>query len=340
MTAIPDTMRALALLHDGFGADPTGQRLETLEPYVALQQVPVPGPGPGQALVRVACAAVNPSDVAFIKGLYGQKRRKGVAAGFEGTGTVVAGETDLIGRRVSFFGSGTGTWAEYALTDAAGLIPLRDDVRDEDAAGLIVNPVTAAAMFDLVRAAGTPAFVATAATSQLGKFLCALGRDGGIPCLAHVRRGGAAEALRAHGAAEVLATDADGYGARMRAAMEAYRPTVLLDAVAGPASAELFFAMPDGARWVCYGRLSAEPPVLGEMAQFIFRGKRIEGFWLTRWMQEAGRAQVAATVGEVQARFASGAWATDVSEVVPLGEAMARLPEAYGAKDAKVLIAP
>lgn len=340
MTSIPETMRALVQLHDGFGADATGQRLATLEPYVALQEVPVPQPGPGQALVRVARAAVNPSDVAFIKGLYGQPRQKGVAAGFEGTGTVVAGDTELIGRRVAFFGSGTGTWAEYALTQAATLIPLRDDVGDDDAAGLIVNPVTAAAMFDLVRQARAPAFIATAATSQLGKFLCALGRDAGLPCLAHVRRGAAAEALRAHGAAEVLATDAPDYGARMRAAMDEYRPAVLLDAVAGPASAKLFFAMPDAARWVCYGRLSAEPPVLGEMAQFIFRDKRIEGFWLTRWMQEAGRAQVAATVAEVQERFATGAWRTDISEVVPLSEAMTRLPAACGAKDAKVLIAP
>jgi NADPH:quinone reductase-like Zn-dependent oxidoreductase len=338
--ALPETMRALVLLHEGFGADASGQRLETLEPYVALSEIPVPEPGPGQALVKVARAAVNPSDVAYIKGLYGQPRRKGVAAGFEGTGTVVAGDTPHVGRRVAFFGSGTGTWAEFALTDAAMLIPLRDDVADADAAGLIVNPVTAAAMVGLVRAAGAPSFVATAAASQLGKFMVSLGRDVGVPCIAHVRRSEVAPALEALGAAAVLATDAADHPARLHAAIESHAPTVMLDAVAGPASAEVFFAMPDGARWVCYGRLSETPPVLDEMAQFIFRRKRIEGFWLTDWMRTTPQAEVAATIATVQERFASGAWRTEISETVALDQAMTRLPSAYGAKDAKVLIAP
>lgn len=340
MTAVPDTMQALVQLHDGYGQDPTGQRLETLAPHVALQQIPVPQPGPGQALVKVSRAAVNPSDIAFIKGMYGQPRRKGVAAGFEGCGTVVAGDTPFLGQRVSFFGSGTGTWAEFALTAADALVPLRPDLRDEDAAGLIVNPITAAAMFDLVRNAGARSFIATAAASQLGKFLIALGREEGLPCLAHVRRSEAAPSLLALGAAAVLATDTPDYADRLRAAIADHAPTVLLDAVAGPASAEIFFAMPKGARWVCYGRLSAEPPVLDQMAQFIFQGKRLEGFWLTRWMEEVGRETVARTFAEVQARFVSGVWRTEISETVPLADAMQRLPEAYAAKDSKVLIAP
>ncbi|MEL6207957.1 MAG: alcohol dehydrogenase catalytic domain-containing protein, partial [Pseudomonadota bacterium] len=230
MTDIPETMRALVQLHDGFGDDPSGQVLSDLVPYLAYREdVPVPQPGPGEALIRVSRAAVNPSDVAFIKGIYGQARQKGIAAGFEGTGTVVAGETPLVGSRVSFFGSGTGTWADYALTRADSLIPVRPDVSDDDAAGLIVNPITAAAMFEVVRSAGAKSFVATAAASQLGKFLIALGRDEGIPCIAHIRRSAAAPALTALGAADVLATDAPDYAARLAAAMEAHAPTILLD---------------------------------------------------------------------------------------------------------------
>lgn len=337
---IPATMTALVQLHDGFGADPSGQRMDTLAPFLALQEIETPTPGPGQALVKVSRAAVNPSDVAFIKGMYGQPRRKGVAAGFEGCGTVVAGDTPFLGQRVSFFGSGTGTWAEYALTDAAGLVPLRDDLRDEDAAGLIVNPITAQAMFDLVQASGAKSFVATAAASQLGKFLVALGREAGLPCIAHVRRGDAAPALMKLGAGAVLATDAPDYEQVMAEVIATHQPTVLLDAVAGPRSSELFFAMPDGTRWVCYGRLSSDPPVLSEMAQFIFRAKTVEGFWLTRWMAEAGPANIAKAFQRVQGHFTSGLWTTDISDTVPLSDAMTRLPDAYGAKDSKVLIAP
>ena len=341
MSDLPQTMRALTLLHDGFGADPTGQALTDLSPYLAYRDdAAVPQPGPGEALVRVAAAAVNPSDVAYIKGIYGQPRRRGIAAGFEATGIVVAGDTPLIGRRVAFFGGGTGTWAEYALARADQLIPVMDSVSDDDAAGLIVNPLTAAAMFDLVRASGAQSFVATAAASQLGKYLISLGRDEGLACLAHIRRSEAAEALHALGAAEVLATDAPDYAKRLDAAMGLHGPTMLLDAVAGPASAEVFFAMPKGARWVIYGRLSDTPPTLTDAAQFIFASKRVEGFWLAEWMATAGQDTIEQVIALAQSRFASGAWRTDISARVPLAEAMDRLPALYGQKDSKVLLVP
>lgn len=333
-------MLALTQLHDGYSRDATGQQLRALEPYVELREIPVPVPTSGQVLVKVSRAAVNPSDIAFIKGIYGQARRKGIAAGFEGCGTVVAGDTPLIGKRVSFFGSGTGTWAEYALADASQLVPLRDDVSDDDAAGLIVNPVTAAAMFQLVQDAGAGSFVATAAASQLGKFLIALGKKEGLPCIAHVRRGEVAHVLKKRGAVDVIATDDADYALRLKEVMTAHAPTVMLDAVAGPASAEVFFAMPDGARWVCYGRLSSDPPALSEMAQLIFREKRIEGFWLTRWMKEARPEVVVRTLAKVQECFANGTWTTEISDTVELSQSMDRLPAAYGKKDSKVLIAP
>ncbi len=337
---VPAKMKGLALLHDGYAATAETQALDTLAPYVELREMPVPVPGPGQALVKVARAAVNPSDIAFIKGVYGQPRVAGQAAGFEGTGTVVAGDTPLIGKRVSFFAAGSGAWAEYCLAPAQMLIPLRDDLRDEDAAGLIVNPLTAVAMFDIVREDGPDSFVLTAAGSQLGKFLIGLGKDNGIGALAVIRRSEQAAALEALGAADVLVTEGNDLAARIAALFEAHAPRILLDAVGGQISADLFFAMPARARWISYGRLSAEPPKLTHMAQFIFQQKRIEGFWLAAWLRDTAPDRIAAVVAEVQARFAEGRWHTDITASVPLSEAMAALPAAYSEKDSKVLIAP
>lgn len=328
--ALPDRMKALVVTESGHADSRQDQSLPSLAPHVALEEIALPRPGPGQALIRVHRASVNPSDVAFIKGAYGQPRVKGVPAGFEGVGTVVAGDTPLIGRRVSFFATHSGTWAEYALTDVATLIPLRPDVGDADAAGLLVNPMTAVAMFDLVRQDGADSFIATAAASQLGKFLMALGRDGGIRPIAVVRRAEQAEMLRAHGAAEVLVSTAPDMARQARDVLGRLGPRILLDAVADQVSADLFFAMGRGARWVIYGRLATEPPRLTEPGQFIFLGKRVEGFWLTGWMRETPRARVEAAIAEVQARFADGRWRTDVAAVVPLTEAMERLPAVYG----------
>lgn len=337
---IPETMTALVCLEDGFSPPSERQQLDSLDPFVELAEVPVPQPAAGQALVKVARAAVNPSDIAFVQGIYGQPRRKGIAAGFEATGTVVAGDTPLLGQRVSFVGTGSGTWAEYALADSAKLIPLRPDVSDDDAAGLIVNPLTALAMFDIVRQDGAGSFLATAGGSQLGKFLIALGKEHGIPCLPVVRRVEQASALRELGAADVLVSTEPGFAAQMTAALERHAPRVLLDAVGGQVSADLFDGMGQGACWIVYGRMDVEPPRLNQVQDFIFRNKRIEGFWLARWMQVAAPDRVAAVVAECQAHFADGRWSTAVNAVVPLAEAAARLPEAYARPDGKVLIAP
>lgn len=334
----PDTMTALIQLHEGYAATRTGPAIERMDQWVAKEETPVPTPAPGQAVVKVHLAAVNPSDTHFIKGEYGQPRIKGAPAGFEGTGEVVAGDTPLLGQRVSFFATASGTWAEYAMTDVKGLIPLRPDLAEIDAAGLLVNPITAISMFEIVEESGAESFVLNAAGSQLGKLLIALGREKGVKPIAVVRRAEQAEALKALGAAEVIVSSAPDAMDQARAMFRALKPRVFLDAVGDQFTADLFFAMPNRARWENYGKLSTEPPALTEIGQLIFQHKRIEGFWLTRWMQEVPPSRVVEAFKEAQGHFAEGRWKTDVAAIVPLSEAMEALPAALAKPDGKAFI--
>ena len=337
---VPREMRALIQTQDGFAGTQTGPSITDLSPFLADLTVPVPTSGAGQALIKVHLAAVNPSDIHFIKGEYGQPRIKGVPAGFEAVGEVVAGDTPLIGQRVSFFATSSGTWAEYAMTDASGLVPCRPDLSEVDAAGQLVNPLTAIAMFDIVKESGADSFVLNAAGSQLGKLLIALGRDHGIKPIAVVRRPEQAKALKELGAAEVIVTgELDPIGAA-QTIFQTLKPRILLDAVGDQFTADLFFAMPSHARWVNYGKLSTEAPALSELGQMIFRGKQIEGFWLTRWMKQVDQARVMQAFVEIQERFVSGKWTTDVAGVVPLSQAMEKLPEVLAMPDGKAFIDP
>ena len=134
-------------------------------------------------------------------------RVKGVAAGFEGTGTVVAGDTLLLGQRVSFASPTSGTCAEYAGANIAQLIALGDELRDEDAAGLIINPISATAMCEIARESGAESFAATGGGSQLGKILISLVREKECPCIAIVRRMGLVQELKNLGALEFLVSE-------------------------------------------------------------------------------------------------------------------------------------
>lgn len=333
-------MRALIQTQDGYAGTQTGPNITDLTPFLSDETIPVPTPGAGQALIKVHLAAVNPSDIHFIKGEYGQPRIKGVPAGFEAVGEVVAGDTPFVGQRVSFFASASGTWAEYAMTDASGLVPCRPDLSEVDAAGQLVNPLTAIAMFDIVKESGADSFVLNAAGSQLGKLLIAMGRDHGIKPIAVVRRSEQSAALKELGAAEVIVTGQDDPLGAAQAIFKMLKPRILLDAVGDQFTSDLFFAMPSHARWINYGKLSTQAPALTELGQLIFRGKQIEGFWLTRWMKQVDQARIPQAFMEIQERFVSGAWKTDVAGIVPLSEAMSKLPEVLAMPDGKAFIDP
>jgi NADPH:quinone reductase-like Zn-dependent oxidoreductase len=339
-------MQALLLVNDGYTSTPSGSTLEAMDPYVTLGRIDVPSPKPTQLLIKVALAAINPSDVMFLKGQYGQPRVKGQPAGFEGVGTVVAtGEEPFAkffaGRRVAFATgvSGWGSWAEYAVAEAAASIPLIDQVRDEDGAAMIVNPISAVAMFGIVREAGEKAFVMTAGASQLSKLIIELAKEEGFRPVVTVRRDDQISALKEAGAAHVLNEKAPDFGKALKQVMKAEKPRIFLDAVTGALASAIFAAMPRGAHWIIYGRLDSGATIIPEPGQLIFMQKRIEGFWLPEWIRQSKERRESAVI-EVQKRFAEGRWSTDVTAIVPLAEAMRRVPAELAKPDGKVFLKP
>ena len=344
---LPATMNALLLKGDGYAAQPSGTALEAMAPYVEAGAIEVPQPEGRQVLVKVKLASVNPSDVMFVKGMYGQPRAQGRPAGFEGVGEVVAAGPDaaaqaLVGKRIAFATGLTnwGSWAEYAVAEAPACIPILDTVRDEDAAALIVNPLTALAMFGIVREEGEKAFVLTAGASQLCKLMIGVAKDEGFRPIAIVRRDEQIPLLEGLGAAHVLNADAPDFAAKLAAVLREEKPRIFLDAVTGALAGAIFSAMGRRARWIVYGRLDPATTPVPEPGQLIFQGKKIEGFWLTDWMRSVGPERRAQAVMEAQKRFSDGRWATDVTAVVPLAEAVARVPGELAKPNGKVFISP
>lgn len=342
MSTLPSTRFALIQKHDGYSGHQEGPAIEDASLYLEEGDLPMPEPGPGQVLIRMRCASVNPSDLHFIKGEYGQPRTKGAAAGFEGCGDVVgagAGAEKLMGQRVGFVATMAGAWSEYLVTDAAAVVPLHPDVSDENGAALVVNPLTAIAMVQIAEADGD-CFVLSAATSQLGKLMIALARDKGLKTIALVRRDDAIAPLAELGATHILNVTKDDFASAFTALSAELKPRVFLDAVSDQTSETIFTLMPNKARWITYGKLSVAPPKLTQMGQFIFQSKQIEGFWLTRWMQTSDPAEVMKAGMEVQARYADGSWNTDYAIRLPLREVMSGLADATKLKDGKILIVP
>jgi NADPH:quinone reductase-like Zn-dependent oxidoreductase len=258
---------------------------------LAVVEKPVPRPGKGQVLVRMAAAPINPSDLAFLRGLYGIKKSLPVVPGFEGSGVVVAAgggllARALVGRRVACSAppGDDGTWAEYMVTAAASCFPLHKDVDLEQGAMSIVNPLTAWALMDLARRSGHRAVAQTAAASALGRMILRLAQRFGMPAVHIVRRDEQVKLLRSLGAQHVLDSSRARFDAELRRVCLQLNVRLAFDAVAGEMTNRLVRALAPGGRVLVYGALEGAP-CQADAGVMIFTGKSIEGFWLKDWLQ-------------------------------------------------------
>ena len=127
MTAIPDTMTAIAI------TEPGGPGV--LQP----QTVPVPRPGPGQLLIKVRAAGVNRPDILQRTGAYPPPKGASELPGLEIAGEVVAAGADTkrfkVGNKVCALTSGGG-YAQYCLADEPATLPIPAGLDMEEAGAL------------------------------------------------------------------------------------------------------------------------------------------------------------------------------------------------------------
>lgn len=315
---------------------------------ITVAEVPVPKPGAGEVLVKVHASPVNPSDLAFLQGLYGFKKPLPAIPGFEGSGTVVESGAGMMprflkGRRVACAAADAnvagGMWAEYLVTAAQFCMPLRKNIDLEQGAALLVNPITAWALMEEARKGNHRAVVQTAAASALGRMIVRLGRKFSLPVINVVRRAEQVELLRREGAEHVVNSSDAGFPDQLRDLCHKLGATIGFDAVAGEMSAIVLRAQPRGARLLVYGGLSFQP-CQADPGSLIFESKRLEGFWLSGWLRTKnllGQLRLAKQIQELLGNELK----TEFQAKVPLQDAPRALQQyAANMTAGKILIVP
>lgn len=288
-TPLPETMRVLSLsAYDG--------RPESLQ----VVEKPLPKLTARQVLVKVAAAPINPSDLMFVRGMYGVKKPLPAVPGFEGCGTVVAaggvaGQL-MVGRRVACLASaqGDGTWAEYVAVSLAQCLPLRSHISDEQGASLFVNPFTAWSLMERAVREKHAAVAQTAASGALGRMMLRLAQLKKLPMVHIVRKAESEELLRKLGAQHVINSSEPEFEERLRLLFHELKVTLAFDAVAGRLTGQVLHAMPPGGTVVVYGGLSEQECRVAP-GDLIFENKKVEGFWLAEWGKKGfGKEQLRA----------------------------------------------
>lgn len=311
---VPDTMKAFELT--SYTADQNSFR---------IIDKPVPAIKENGVLIKMHAAPINPSDLMFMRGLYGIKKKLPVVPGFEGSGTVIqcgsAVKQIQPGMSVSCTAPimGDGTYAQYMHTSEENCIPLIKNVSLEQGATFFVNPLTAWAMVGLAEEGNHRAIIQTAAASALGKMIQKLCARKNIEVINIVRRQEQVETLQAMGSQYILnSTDAKFLRDLKRMAKK-LQATYFLDAVAGELAFEILTAMPYGSQALVYGALSEQniPVNAGIM---LFQKKTLSGFWLSSWSHEKGNEFVIQTAQQAQTYLDSDLH-TEIHKIFPISQA-------------------
>ncbi|PKG56011.1 zinc-binding dehydrogenase [Shewanella sp. GutDb-MelDb] len=231
---------------------------------LALKDIDMPQPSADEVVIRIEAAPLNPSDLAVLfsaadmttatqsgseqspvitadvpaKFMPAVKTRVGKATpvGNEGAGTVVAAGSSpaaqaLMGKTVAVIGGGT--YRQFICANVQSCLELKEGTTAKEGASSFVNPLTALAMVETMRAEGHKAIIHAAAASNLGQMLNRICIADGVDLINIVRKAEQETLLRDMGAKYVVNSSSDTFLADLTAAIIETGATIAFDPIGG-----------------------------------------------------------------------------------------------------------
>ena len=274
-------------------------RVERLGPpdVMELQDVPAPTPGPGEVRIEVEAVGINFADVLSVAGEYLTRTRVPYTPGMEFAGIVESlgeGVTGVqVGQRVAALG-GSGALARYSVVNAAGLIPVPENLSGAQAAAFPVSYFTAYhGLKTLGRGVEGEWVLVQAAAGALGTASIQLARAMGMHVIALASTDEKLALARDLGADVTILQDDPDRVQKVRDAAGGRGVPLILEVVGGKRFQEsLDMAAPQG-RIIVIGNASREQANLRPV-ELMKRNLTVTGLWLTSLMNDRAATMQAA----------------------------------------------
>jgi NADPH:quinone reductase-like Zn-dependent oxidoreductase len=234
-----------------------------------LEDVEVGEPGPGEVRIRVDAIGLNRAETLFRSGRYIEPvRRFPARLGAEAAGVIEAVGPGVGGLRPgqpvstapAFSQNDYGVYAERAIVPAAAVLRRPDGLGAVEGAAVWMPYVTAyGALVEVGGMRPGDTVVLNAASSSVGLAAIHVANHVGATPIALTRTAAKKAALLAEGAAEVIVTESENVGERIRTATGGRGAEFVLDAVAGPGVTDLARVVAAGGTLLVYGGLSGQP---------------------------------------------------------------------------------
>lgn len=229
-----------------------------------FEELDVGSPGPGEVHVKIAALGLNRSEAMYRAGRYPVPATLPCLIGYEGSGEVLAlgegVEGFAVGDRVCIvpkFQLGTyGIWGEEAIVPAHALLPVPVGVSMAEAAAIWMPYLTAFAIIEVANVGIGDAAVIRAASSSVGLAAIQLANWAGATSIAATRTSAKADALKALGAAHVIATEEEDFVERVMAITNGKGARTVFDPVGGPYVHTLASGLAERGILFIYGGLS------------------------------------------------------------------------------------
>jgi len=277
-----------------------------------LVEVEDPAPGADQVLVDVSRCGVNFADTHMTRNDYLAEQSLPLIPGAE-----ISGRT-ADGRRVAAL-LGSGGYAEKAVVPESQLIPIPDQVDDDQAAAILLQGLTALALVKrCARIEPGEVIVIEAAAGGTGTLAVQLAKQAGARVIGLASSEAKRELVSKLGADAVVDSRTTDLGAAIREANDGERVDAVLHMSGGAAfDAEMSVLAPLG-RMVVFGIASREQRDVSTAA--LLRGsKSVVGFWLAHILIRPDLA--VPMIGELLGAVAAGELEATIGGVYPLSEA-------------------
>lgn len=314
-------------------------------PWEVARCVEVPDvgdPGPDEVVFDVLAFPINPADMGFCKGTYRLKPPLPATPGAECVGRVIA-----VGAGVKHVKTGDlvinlqrENWTQRRRVKGDDAIPLPAGIDLRQAAMVRINPPTAQLMLsDFVDLQAGDWVIQNVANSAVGRLLIVLARQRGLRTVNIVRRADLADELKALGA-DLVIVDGDDLAVRVAKAIGGAAIKLGIEAIGGAATGRIVDCVATDATVVHYGSMSGEDPKVGR-TNFIYRGVRVTGFMLGRFLARRSPEQIRAIYADLAGQVMAGTLRATVDTVYPIEKIREALAHAdKGGRNGKILVSP
>lgn len=275
-------------------------------------ELPDPTPGEGEVLVEVARSGINFADTHATRNDYLAEQALPLVPGAE-----ISGRTPD-GRRVAAI-LGSGAYAQKAVVPEAMLIPVPDEVSDDQAAALLLQGLTAIGLVrNCARLQEGETVVIEAAAGGTGSLSVQIAKAAGANVIGLASSEEKRELVERLGADATVDSRSDDLGAKIREANDGKRVDAVLHMSGGKAFDEELGILAPLGRMVVFGIASREQREVSTAA--LLRGsKAVIGFWLVHLLARQDLA--VPMIGELLGAVAAGELEVTVGDVYPLTEA-------------------